>query len=106
MDAPTYRSYFSAIMPYFMNFHVTITDTVEDASENKVALWAKSTGKTDIGEYANEYMLVFYFDAEGKKIVRSLEFVDSAVTKPYMIELSNYIKEKKGSDGFEKRYGN
>lgn len=102
-------------MPYFKDFHVTITDTVEDVSENKVALWAKSTGSTDIGEYSNEYMLIFYFEAknepEGKgkgewKIVRSLEFVDSAITKPYMIELSDYIKEKKGSDGFEKRYGN
>lgn len=93
-------------MPWFHDFHVTITDTIEDALENKVALWAKSTGSTDIGDYSNEYMLVFYFDEGHEKIVRSLEFVDSGTTKPYMIELGKYIREKKGQDGFDNRYGN
>lgn len=104
MNNTHYRSYFSAIMPYFRDFHVAINDLIEDPVQNKVAIWAKSTGSTDIGEYSNEYMLMFYLDEEGKSIVRSLEFVDSAVTQPYMVELGRYIKEKKGSDGFEKRY--
>ncbi|CZR60712.1 uncharacterized protein PAC_10608 [Phialocephala subalpina] len=104
MNNTHYRSYFSAIMPYFHNFHVTINDLIEDPIQNKIAIWAKSTGSTEIGEYSNEYMLVFYLDQEGKQIVRSLEFVDSAVTMPYMVELGKYIREKKGSDGFEKRY--
>ncbi|KAE8453877.1 hypothetical protein EG329_007653 [Mollisiaceae sp. DMI_Dod_QoI] len=104
MDNPTYRSYFSAIMPYFRDFHVTVNDLIEDTSENKVAVWAKSTGSTDLGPYTNEYMLVFYLDESGEKIVRSLEFVDSKVTGEYMVRLGRYIREEKGSDGFERRY--
>lgn len=30
--------------------------------------------------------------------------MDSAVTKPYMEELGRYVREKKGSEAFEKRY--
>ncbi|KAF8848016.1 hypothetical protein BDZ45DRAFT_606562 [Acephala macrosclerotiorum] len=104
MNNTHYRSYFSAIMPYFRNFHVVINDLIEDPIQNKVAIWAKSTGSTDIGGYSNEYMLMFYLDEEGKSITRSLEFVDSAVTTLYMVELGKFIREKKGSDGFEKRY--
>ncbi|KUJ15973.1 uncharacterized protein LY89DRAFT_783214 [Mollisia scopiformis] len=106
MNNNTYRSYFSAIMPYFWNFTVTINDLLVDAEQNKVVVWARSTAMTEIGEYANEYMLMFFFDERGEKIVRSLEFVDSKVTGPYMEELGRFIREKKGSDGFERRYGN
>lgn len=58
--------------PYFRNFHVTINDLLIDPAQSKVAIWAKSTGETDIGEYANEYMLIFYMDESGEKVIRSL----------------------------------
>lgn len=49
-----------------------VNDLLIDTSADKVAIWAKSTGETDLGEYANEYMLVFFMDESGTKIVRSL----------------------------------
>ncbi|KAF4632730.1 hypothetical protein G7Y89_g5402 [Cudoniella acicularis] len=94
MHNPAYRAYFSHIMPYFRNFRIQINDIIEDEQQNKIAIWATSTAETDVGAYENEYMLVFYFDESGEKVVRFLEFVDSGNSKERLGRLREYIAEK------------
>jgi len=83
-------------MPHFRDFKVVINDIIEDEKENKIATWAKSTAGTDIGPYANEYMLVFYFDERGEKIEMFLEFVDVGNRTDFLMELKKYIAGKEG----------
>jgi ketosteroid isomerase-like protein len=96
MDNEAFRAYFAAIMPYFRDFKVAINDIIEDEKENKIAIWAKSTAVTDIGPYANEYVLVFHFNEAGDKLERFLEFIDSNQVVGYLTELRKYIAEKEG----------
>lgn len=101
MSNETYRAYFCAIAPFFHNFTVTLHDIVEDDAANKVVIWASSTAETDIGPYANEYMLVFYFNEAGDKIDRFLEFVDASVSVDFFPRLREYIAQKQGKpDGY------
>ncbi|KAI5478959.1 hypothetical protein MNV49_004480 [Pseudohyphozyma bogoriensis] len=45
---------------------------------NKVVVWLKANGKTvDDSAYTNEYMFIVYFETDGTKITKIVEFVDS-----------------------------
>jgi hypothetical protein len=80
-------------MPYFRNFKVTINDIFEDEKGNKVMVWAQSTADTDIGPYANEYMLAFYMNEKGDKVDKFLEFVDVSNSLDFFPKLEKYIAE-------------
>lgn len=99
MNNTTYHTYFSATLPYFKGFKVQINDIIEDEKENKIATWGQSIAVTPLGDYANEYMLVFYFNEKGDKVERFLEFVDSANIRQGLWELRRYIAEKEGKEG-------
>ncbi|KAH8684261.1 hypothetical protein BGZ60DRAFT_397154 [Tricladium varicosporioides] len=94
MSNTLYKAYFSGIMPFFRDFKLQINDIIEDEKENKIVIWAQSTAVTDLGPYANEYMLVLYFNESGEKVDRFLEFVDSASSRESMVALMKYIAEK------------
>ena len=96
MNNEAYEAYFSAILPYFRDFKVTVNDIFEDEKENKVVVWARSTADTDLGPYANEYMLALYMNEAGDKIDRFLEFVDSNNSVQFIPRLRKYIAEKEG----------
>ena len=97
MNNEMYATYFSAIIPHFRDFKITVNDMIEDERANKTAVWAHSTAVTDIGPYANEYMLLLYFNDAGDKIDRFLEFVDSGLSEKFFPELRKYIAEKESS---------
>ncbi|KAI8627722.1 hypothetical protein F5Y19DRAFT_163567 [Xylariaceae sp. FL1651] len=94
MDNATYGAYFSTMIPHFKDFKVTVQDLVEDAHENKVVVWARSTASTEIGPYKNEYMLLFEFNEAGDKITKFLEFVDSANSVVFFPKLRDHIAQK------------
>jgi ketosteroid isomerase-like protein len=96
MNNDTYRAFFSSTMPLFRNFTVTVKDLIEDPVANKVAIWASSTADTDIGPYANEYMLVLYFNSD-YKVDKILEFVDSASSKEFFGKLMTQKGNAAGS---------
>ena len=85
------------MLPAFQDFHVTVLDIMEDASANKVTIWASSTAKTAIGDYANEYLLMLYFDETGEKLVRFLEFVDSAQSIEFFTKLRKHVMAQQKS---------
>lgn len=53
---------------------------VDDVTR-KVLLYLKSTGETDFGPYANEYMIVLKMTDDGTQIKEVVEFIDSATTR-------------------------
>lgn len=79
----------------FSNFQPTIHDIVEDPRENKLIIWASSTGDTVAGPYANEYMLLLYFNDAGDKVERFVEFVDSDFSRSTFARLHKVVEEKK-----------
>lgn len=93
-DNKNYRKYWASIAPLFSNFHPTIHDIVEDPLENKLIVWASSTGQTVLGPYANEYMLLLYFNEAGDKIERFVEFVDSDVARSTFSKLHKLMEEQ------------
>ncbi|KAF2106014.1 hypothetical protein BDV96DRAFT_591703 [Lophiotrema nucula] len=90
-----YRAYFAAQLPLFEKFHVIVSDVFEDVAQNRVAVWCSSTAETPIGPYKNEYVMMFYFDGEGKKVVKIKEFVDSAGSKWFFGKLEKKLAEGK-----------
>lgn len=67
---------------------------MEDPRENKLIVWASSTGSTVLGPYANEYMLLLYFNAAGDKIERFVEFVDSDNSRTVFSRLRKFAEER------------
>ncbi|KAI1317017.1 hypothetical protein F5Y16DRAFT_160305 [Xylariaceae sp. FL0255] len=97
MDNATYAGYFGAMIPHFKDFTVTVDDIFEDAQENKVVIWARSTAETEIGPYANEYSLMLYFNEAGDKVTKFLEFVDSQNSIIFFPKLREHIAKKAAS---------
>lgn len=63
---------------------------------------ASSKAVTDLGDYANEYMIILYMTEDGSKVERFLEFVDSAYSKDFMGRLREAMarrKEQAGTSG-------
>lgn len=95
MNNEDYRKYFTSIMPYFSDFEPTIDCLVEDEKANKIIVWAHSQGNNVLGPYANEYMLLFYFNEAGDKVERFVEFVDSDYSRNTFSRLYKHIAELK-----------
>ena len=87
MNNTEYRAYFSAVLPIFKDFHIEITDVVEDPTRHKVALHARSTATTAIGDYANEYMILIQMTEDDARVENVKEFVDSGFSVDYFQRL-------------------
>ncbi len=61
-------------------FLVEGEDMIIDEVLRKVVLHLKSTGETDVGPYANEYMIVLTTTEDGQLISQVTEFMDSGYT--------------------------
>lgn len=62
-------------------------DLVVDEAARKVLLPLKSTGETDVGPYANEYMMLLKMTEDGKMIKEIFEFLDSHYTLGLLAKL-------------------
>lgn len=91
LNNQSYAAFFTTMLPLFRNFHAKVIDMFEDAKENKVAIYARSTADTPIGPYVNEYMLMIYLDNDCKKVVRILEWVDSALSSTFFPKLKEHL---------------
>lgn len=101
MTNAAFRAYMGTIMPLFQSFTPTINQLVEDAAANTIAIWASSVAQTVIGEYRNEYTLLLSFNAEGDKVTKIIEFVDSAYSKEFFARLREWgaAKAAKAAEG-------
>lgn len=75
---------------------MTVVDIFEDEKTNKAVVWIDATAETDVGPYANEKMLLFYFDDAGK-ISKTYEFLDSAATAAFFAKMQPTTAEKGGN---------
>ena len=82
-----YAAYFAPLMPHFRSFTVTVHDTVIDEVARKVVMRASSTAETDIGPYANEYVIVLRMTEDGRLVERFDEFNDSAFIRGFLPRL-------------------
>ena len=60
---------------------------------------ASSTAETDIGPYANEYVLVIEMGQDGKQAEKVVEWVDSGYAVTFMGRLRQEIERKKKEEG-------
>lgn len=60
----------------------------------KVLLHLTSTGETDFGPYANEYMIVLKMTDDGTHIKEVVEFIDSATTRDIAAGLAQHVKPR------------
>ena len=93
MDNTAYRKMYESITPSFRNYKMTVQDIFEDEKANKVVAWIEATAETDVGPYATEKMLIFYFNEAGE-VSRSLEFIDSAAGVAFFVKLQQYMISK------------
>jgi hypothetical protein len=72
----------------FKTFCMEIIDIWSDEKERKFTVWCRSHCETVISDdYSNEYWFGFYFDEEGEKIIKFLEFVDTKYSHEFMMAL-------------------
>lgn len=67
-------------------------DMLVDEVSRKVLLHLTSTGETDFGPYANEYMIVLKMTDSGTQIKEIVEFIDSATTRDIAASLAQHVK--------------
>lgn len=67
-------------------------DMLVDEVSRKVLLHLTSTGETDFGPYANEYMIVLKMTEDGTQIKEIVEFIDSATTRDIAAGLAQQAK--------------
>lgn len=67
-------------------------DTVVDEVARKVVMWASSTAETDVGPYANEYVIAMRMTEDGRLVERFDEFIDSQ----YVAAFFPRLREKMG----------
>ncbi|KAL5117053.1 hypothetical protein ACEQ8H_005012 [Pleosporales sp. CAS-2024a] len=91
MNNTEYEAYFSAFLPYFANFRVTVLDAYVDEEANQVALQAASTATSAIGPYANEYVLLIKMTESKTHVYEIREFVDSEASANFFPNLTGYI---------------
>lgn len=87
MDNETYRTFFSAMIPRFQDFTIEVLDVFEDRARHKVALHARSTAKSAVGPYANEYSLMLTMTEDDKQVLEIKEFLDSGYTEDFFQRL-------------------
>jgi hypothetical protein len=64
-----------------------VLEEIHDADAHTSIIHASSTAETEIGPYANEYVLILTFTEDGKKVTKFDEFVDSAYSKEFFAAL-------------------
>lgn len=65
-------------------------DMLVDEVTRKVLLPLTSTGETDFGPYANEYMIVLKMTDDGTQIKQIMEFIDSATTRDIAAHIAQH----------------
>lgn len=67
-------------------------DMLVDEVARKVLLHLTSTGESDFGPYANEYMIVLTMTEDGTLIKEIMEFIDSATSRDFATTLAQLVK--------------
>lgn len=90
-----YRGFVEPVFKMVRNVQIRLAqgeDMLVDELSRKVLLHLTSTGETDFGPYANEYMIVLKMTDDGSQIKEVVEFIDSATTRDIAASLSQHVK--------------
>lgn len=90
-----YEAYFSAQIPLFTDFALTVRDTAVDVEGRKVWMHVTSTATTPIGPYANEYVIMLQATADGELVEKFVEFVDSWTSVKFFGKMERYLAEER-----------
>lgn len=94
----TNEEYQGFILPGFKmvrNIKISLAegeDMLVDEVSRKVMLHLTSTGETDFGTYANEYMIVLKMTDDGTLIREIVEFIDSATIRDIAASMAQNVK--------------
>ncbi|KAL8745565.1 MAG: hypothetical protein Q9190_002303 [Brigantiaea leucoxantha] len=94
MNNNEYIEWFAPNFPLYRNFKVSVYDTVLDLTERKVAMHAKSSAVTGIGDYNNEYVLILHLTEDGTKVEKFVEFADSGYSAKFMDRLRRHHSQQ------------
>lgn len=86
-DNATYGRSLVQLKAVFSNFSLAIDDIVEDSNAQTICLWLRARADTVVGPYENEYVWLWDFDQEGRKVRRSKEYSDSKLNKEFYPKL-------------------
>jgi hypothetical protein len=73
---------------------------VHDAANNKAAVYATSTGDTELGPWATDYAVFITFNEAGDKVKLLEEMLDSAFMKDFGPKFGRYAQEQMAKRGF------
>ncbi|KAK3628735.1 hypothetical protein LTR56_018456 [Elasticomyces elasticus] len=91
-----YREFFKPLSHMISELKMEILNFVNDSDQHKAVVHAKGAGESLVGPYRNEYAFFFDFNADGTKVVRAEEFVDSAFSNGFSAKLEEYMKARNG----------
>ncbi len=100
MNNTQFSTYFNPFLSVIRDFQLTVHNTVVDTEAKTVAVYLYSKGETDLGPYANEYLLMLHMDEEGEKVERLVKFVDSAYSKEMFPKLKELIARQQKEQNF------
>ena len=83
MSNSAYSTFYASTISKIWNVKLTASEIIESPQSNKVVVFASilADSKEGVGNYGQEYVLVFEFDESGEKITRMVEWADSARAK-------------------------
>ena len=94
----TNEEYQGFVVPGFKmlrNVKISLAEGEEmlvDEVSRKVMLHLTSTGESDFGPYANEYMIVLKMTDDGTQIKEIVEFIDSATCRDIAASIAQHVK--------------
>lgn len=81
------------LMLYY-ELQLQVQQIVHDAANNKAAVYATSTGDTELGPWATDYAVFITFNDAGDKVKLLEEMLDSAFMKEFGPKFGRYAQEQ------------
>jgi hypothetical protein len=88
---------FSTFLPGLRHLRVDLVDessVIIDEEQRVILIHATSTGITDVGPYGNEYIFTLFTTADGTRVRKSIEFVDSALTREILAKYNETVQRE------------
>ena len=104
MNNAQYALYFAANMSLFRNFRVAVHETIIDEEARKVVMFASSSADTELGNYANEYVIQVEIGQNEREAERVIKWVESGYSTHFLGKLKKEAERMKGK-GEETRDG-
>lgn len=89
-----YCEFIGPMLTVLRDFKLDKQNLTIDAEQNQFVLHLKSSGESDLGPYAGEYMVTIVTTKDGRKVKRFEEYVDVASSMKYVAPLRELIEKR------------